>query len=125
MTEYAAHKTHCFMEVDGEFMGCKYGPDEECPVKKPYPEDGRDVIIRNLREDKVELLDDLIKINNHLILEEEAESSLLDYTAPRSKWRKTQYWINEEKHRLRGNINSAKERVKEYQEIMKEMAKGD
>ena len=34
MSEFGAHKTHCFMivEPEGEFMGCKYGPDEECPI---------------------------------------------------------------------------------------------
>lgn len=33
--EYAVHKRHCFRIVQPEnvFMGCKYGPDEDCPVK--------------------------------------------------------------------------------------------
>lgn len=37
--EYEAHKSHCFMIVqpDNEFMGCKYGDDEDCPMKKNYP----------------------------------------------------------------------------------------
>lgn len=30
------HKAHCFMIVqpENEFMGCKYGPDSECPANK-------------------------------------------------------------------------------------------
>jgi hypothetical protein len=37
--EIAVHKAHCFMIVqpENEFMGCKYGPDEECPVN-PHEE---------------------------------------------------------------------------------------
>lgn len=33
--ELATHKAHCFMVVwpENEFMGCKYGPDEDCPAK--------------------------------------------------------------------------------------------
>lgn len=32
--EIAVHRAHCFMIVqpENEYMGCKYGPDEECPV---------------------------------------------------------------------------------------------
>lgn len=43
MSEYGAHKTHCFMivEPEGEFMGCKYGDDNDCPMKKPYPDEPR------------------------------------------------------------------------------------
>lgn len=39
--EYRVHKAHCFMVVqpENEFMGCKYGRDEDCPVRKPYPKD--------------------------------------------------------------------------------------
>ena len=33
--EYNTHKSHCFRDVDGEFLGCKYGSDENCPV---FPE---------------------------------------------------------------------------------------
>ena len=38
-TFLTAHSTHCFMvvEPEGEFMGCKYGPDKDCPERKPYP----------------------------------------------------------------------------------------
>ena len=41
MTSLATHQSHCFMIVqpENEFMGCKYGRDEDCPVRKPYPED--------------------------------------------------------------------------------------
>jgi hypothetical protein len=33
--EYLTHKAHCFMVVfpEDEFMGCKYGPDEDCPMR--------------------------------------------------------------------------------------------
>ena len=32
--ETATHKAHCFLTVqpESEFMGCKYGPDKDCPV---------------------------------------------------------------------------------------------
>lgn len=35
--EYGVHKAHCFMVVDGEFMGCKYGDDKKCPMYKERP----------------------------------------------------------------------------------------
>ena len=36
MSEYGTHKAHCFMVVqpENEFMGCKYGQDEDCPIYK-------------------------------------------------------------------------------------------
>lgn len=44
--EIATHKAHCFMIVqpEGEFMGCKYGLDQDCPARRPYPDE------RNLRK---------------------------------------------------------------------------
>lgn len=37
--DYGIHKRHCFQIVypENKFMGCKYGRDEDCPVKKEYP----------------------------------------------------------------------------------------
>lgn len=41
MAEFDVHRTHCFRvdEYENEFMGCKYGRDEDCPMKKEYPLD--------------------------------------------------------------------------------------
>lgn len=82
----SAHDTHCFMVVqpENEFMGCKYGPDEDCPAKKPYPDDPlhytlvlesynvRTTIGIDLSPSEVELMNDinrsLLKQNASIVL---------------------------------------------------------
>lgn len=36
--QIGTHRTHCFMMVqpENEFMGCKYGPDEDCPMYEAH-----------------------------------------------------------------------------------------
>ena len=36
--EFGTHDSHCFRwdEYEQEYLGCKYGPDEECPTKRLF-----------------------------------------------------------------------------------------
>lgn len=56
MTEYKIYKSHCFMIVqpENEFMGCKYGRDEYCPVRATYPESESEISSRILALENIE-----------------------------------------------------------------------
>ncbi len=32
--ELEAHKGNCFLDIMDEEYGCKYGPNDECPINK-------------------------------------------------------------------------------------------